>query len=156
LSVTRNLIQELHSFGYRADITAALAWPKPTYGSLLRRHSTSSSVVHCTTNHSDYEACPELDDAGTYSYHSHVDFQAISASGPLIMKNCDATPYSCDETLSFSSAAPTTRLMPKSRLGCLPTRLYGVVRRTRCSWTARAEEQVLKTRPMLLACHISW
>jgi L-ascorbate oxidase len=50
-------------------------------------------------NYFDYEVRPDLDDAGTYFYHSHVGFQAISASGPLIVKYCDATPYSYNDDI---------------------------------------------------------
>ncbi|KAF3010877.1 hypothetical protein E8E13_009539 [Curvularia kusanoi] len=45
----------------------------------------------------DYEIHPEVDDAGgTYFYHSHVGFQAVSAAGPLIIED-DAPPYQYDE-----------------------------------------------------------
>jgi FtsP/CotA-like multicopper oxidase with cupredoxin domain len=58
-------------------------------------------------NYFDYEVRPDLDDAGTYFYHSHVGFQAISASGPLIVKT--ATRHRIRTmTISFSSATPTT------------------------------------------------
>lgn len=33
----------------------------------------------------DYEIWPKIGEAGTYFYHSHVGFQAVSATGPLIV-----------------------------------------------------------------------
>lgn len=40
---------------------------------------------------------PEEDDAGTYFYHSHVGFQAISAAGPLIIEDAGPPPFDYDE-----------------------------------------------------------
>src|SRR5438876_101124 len=45
----------------------------------------------------DYEVHPEADDAGTYFYHSHVGFQAVTASGTLIVEDPAGPPYSYDE-----------------------------------------------------------
>ncbi|KAK4697389.1 hypothetical protein P7C71_g688, partial [Lecanoromycetidae sp. Uapishka_2] len=45
----------------------------------------------------DYELHPEAEDAGTYFYHSHVDFQAVSAAGPLIVEDAGVPPYSYDD-----------------------------------------------------------
>ncbi|KAF7443141.1 SufI multicopper oxidase [Pyrenophora tritici-repentis] len=45
----------------------------------------------------DYEIHPEEQDAGTYFYHSHVGFQAISAAGPLIVEDFGLSPYQYDE-----------------------------------------------------------
>ncbi|KAH8602471.1 Cupredoxin [Bisporella sp. PMI_857] len=44
----------------------------------------------------DYEIHPELGTAGTYLYHSHVGFQAVSATGPLIIED-RIKPYQYDE-----------------------------------------------------------
>lgn len=44
----------------------------------------------------DYEVRPETGDAGTYFYHSHVEFQAISAHGPLLVEACGEPPYQYD------------------------------------------------------------
>ena len=44
----------------------------------------------------DYELHPEVGTAGTYFYHSHVGFQAVSASGPLIIED-KVKPYIYDE-----------------------------------------------------------
>ncbi|EWC44178.1 hypothetical protein DRE_07003 [Drechslerella stenobrocha 248] len=41
----------------------------------------------------DYEIHPDIGDAGTYFYHSHVDFQAITATGALIVKDARRVPY---------------------------------------------------------------
>ncbi|KAL9114957.1 MAG: hypothetical protein Q9227_001200 [Pyrenula ochraceoflavens] len=47
----------------------------------------------------DYEVRPEKGDAGTYFYHSHVGFQAVSAAGPLIIEeqSSQPIPYSYDD-----------------------------------------------------------
>jgi L-ascorbate oxidase len=45
----------------------------------------------------DYEIHPESDDSGTYFYHSHVGFQAITAAGPLIIEDAAEPPYEYDE-----------------------------------------------------------
>jgi len=37
----------------------------------------------------DYELHPEIGEAGTYFYHSHVQFQSVSAIGPLVVKEAD-------------------------------------------------------------------
>ncbi|KAK7970140.1 hypothetical protein PG988_009213 [Apiospora saccharicola] len=45
----------------------------------------------------DYEIHPEVGDAGTYFYHSHVGFQAITAHGALIVDSAHGTkPYDYD------------------------------------------------------------
>ncbi|MCJ1455006.1 hypothetical protein MMC28_005359 [Mycoblastus sanguinarius] len=49
----------------------------------------------------DYELHPEAEDAGTYFYHSHVGFQAVSAAGPLIVEDASAPPYSYDDERVF-------------------------------------------------------
>ncbi|KAH5431090.1 hypothetical protein HBI23_230910 [Parastagonospora nodorum] len=45
----------------------------------------------------DYEIHPEPEDAGTYFYHSHVGFQAISAAGALIVEDVGPPPFHYDE-----------------------------------------------------------
>ena len=50
-------------------------------------------------NFFDYEVHPEVGDAGTYFYHSHVGFQAISAHGALIVEECGEPPHEYDEDL---------------------------------------------------------
>ncbi|QDS68174.1 hypothetical protein FKW77_010455 [Venturia effusa] len=50
-------------------------------------------------NFFDYEIRPQRGDAGTYFYHSHVGFQAISAAGPLIIEECGPPPYEYDENI---------------------------------------------------------
>ncbi|GAB1316147.1 Laccase-like multicopper oxidase 1 [Madurella fahalii] len=45
----------------------------------------------------DYELAPEVHDAGTYFYHSHVDMQALSAAGPLIVEDCGPPPHQYDD-----------------------------------------------------------
>ncbi|KAJ9257400.1 hypothetical protein DTO207G8_2154 [Paecilomyces variotii] len=45
----------------------------------------------------DYEIRPQLGEAGTYFYHSHVDFQAVSVAGPLIVEEqSQEPPYAYD------------------------------------------------------------
>lgn len=41
----------------------------------------------------DYEIHPEVGDAGTYFYHSHMGFQAVTAHGLLIVEEQDDPPY---------------------------------------------------------------
>ncbi|KAK2596609.1 hypothetical protein QQS21_006285 [Conoideocrella luteorostrata] len=46
----------------------------------------------------DYEVHPDIGEAGTYFYHSHVGFQAVSAAGALIIEERHSEPpYSYDE-----------------------------------------------------------
>ncbi|PYI00886.1 putative multi-copper oxidase [Aspergillus sclerotiicarbonarius CBS 121057] len=46
----------------------------------------------------DYELRPSIGEAGSYFYHSHVDFQVSTAAGPLIVQDADGIPpYEYDE-----------------------------------------------------------
>ncbi|KAJ6146893.1 hypothetical protein N7497_008875 [Penicillium chrysogenum] len=45
----------------------------------------------------DYEVRPEIGYAGTYFYHSHVGFQAVTAGGALIVESAKPSPYEYDE-----------------------------------------------------------
>ncbi|KAK1754233.1 hypothetical protein QBC47DRAFT_325380 [Echria macrotheca] len=45
----------------------------------------------------DYEINVFPEDAGTYFYHSHVNFQAMSAAGPLIVTDCAPSPFAYDD-----------------------------------------------------------
>jgi FtsP/CotA-like multicopper oxidase with cupredoxin domain len=47
----------------------------------------------------DYEMRPDEGYAGTYYYHSHVGFQAVSAGGPIIVEEAEgeASPYNYDD-----------------------------------------------------------
>ncbi|KAF2092143.1 multicopper oxidase [Saccharata proteae CBS 121410] len=45
----------------------------------------------------DYEVHPLECDAGSYFYHSHVGFQAVTATGPLIVEDMGEPPYAYDE-----------------------------------------------------------
>lgn len=46
----------------------------------------------------DYELRPSIGEAGSYFYHSHVDFQASTVNGPLIVEEADSQPpYSYDD-----------------------------------------------------------
>ncbi|OAG01952.1 L-ascorbate oxidase [Paraphaeosphaeria sporulosa] len=47
----------------------------------------------------DYEIHPEVGEAGTYFYHSHVGFQTITAAGPLIVKSCEPELYEYDKDI---------------------------------------------------------
>lgn len=40
----------------------------------------------------DYEVHPNENEAGSYFYHSHVQFQTVSASGPLVVQEPDGKP----------------------------------------------------------------
>ncbi|KAF2225409.1 Cupredoxin [Elsinoe ampelina] len=44
----------------------------------------------------DYEIHPEIGDAGSYFYHSHVGFQQSTAHGILIVDDADEKPYEYD------------------------------------------------------------
>ncbi|OTA92700.1 putative multicopper oxidase [Hypoxylon sp. CO27-5] len=44
----------------------------------------------------DYEIHPEVGDAGTYFYHSHMGFQAVTAHGLLIVEEQGSPPYQYD------------------------------------------------------------
>ncbi|KAI1350407.1 L-ascorbate oxidase [Xylaria sp. FL0043] len=44
----------------------------------------------------DYEIHPEIGDAGTYFYHSHIGFQAMTAHGVLLVEDADPPPYQWD------------------------------------------------------------
>ena len=46
----------------------------------------------------DYEIRPQVGDAGTYFYHSHVGFQAVAAAGALIVQEASGIPpYQYDD-----------------------------------------------------------
>ncbi|KAL4994100.1 Cupredoxin [Aspergillus recurvatus] len=45
----------------------------------------------------DYEVKPEPGSAGSYFYHSHVGFQAVTAKGPLIVDSSGPPPYQYDD-----------------------------------------------------------
>ncbi len=47
----------------------------------------------------DYELRPRAAEAGTSFYHSHVGFQAITASGPLIVEDLYPPPYDYEEEI---------------------------------------------------------
>ncbi|EXJ87349.1 L-ascorbate oxidase [Capronia epimyces CBS 606.96] len=47
----------------------------------------------------DYEVHPQAYEAGTSFYHSHVGFQAITASGALIVKDTSPLPYPYDDEI---------------------------------------------------------
>ncbi|XDG05356.1 hypothetical protein ABKA04_004971 [Annulohypoxylon sp. FPYF3050] len=48
----------------------------------------------------DYEIHPEVGDAGTYFYHSHMGFQAVTAHGLLVVEDKDDPPYDYDEDIA--------------------------------------------------------
>lgn len=45
----------------------------------------------------DYEVHPLNTESGTYFYHSHVGFQAVSAAGPLVVEDSGRPPYEYDD-----------------------------------------------------------
>ncbi|KAI0002709.1 putative multicopper oxidase [Xylariaceae sp. FL0662B] len=47
----------------------------------------------------DYEIHPEIGDAGTYFYHSHIGFQAVTAHGLLIVEDAGTPPYQYDDDI---------------------------------------------------------
>ncbi|GAW13542.1 hypothetical protein ANO14919_029290 [Xylariales sp. No.14919] len=44
----------------------------------------------------DYEIHPEIGDAGTYFYHSHIGFQSMTAHGAIYVEDADPPPYQYD------------------------------------------------------------
>lgn len=53
----------------------------------------------------DYELRPQIGEAGSYFYHSHVGFQAVSAAGPLIVEEANGEPpydYDDEKIMFFS------------------------------------------------------
>jgi len=56
----------------------------------------------------DYEIRPEIGDAGTYFYHSHVGFQRSTAHGALIVQDAEDVPYeyASDITLTLGDYYP--------------------------------------------------
>lgn len=54
-------------------------------------------------NYFDYSITPQIGDAGSYFYHSHVGLQAITATGVLIVDDikADPLPYSYDSDISL-------------------------------------------------------
>lgn len=53
----------------------------------------------------DYELRPSIGEAGSYFYHSHVDFQASTVAGPLIVEDADGVPpyhYDDERTIFLS------------------------------------------------------
>ncbi|KAI1264644.1 multicopper oxidase [Xylariaceae sp. FL1019] len=50
----------------------------------------------------DYEIHPDIGDAGTYFYHSHVGFQAVTAHGVLYVEDADTPPYQYDGDLTMA------------------------------------------------------
>ncbi len=75
----------------------------------------------------DYELRPQIGEAGTYFYHSHVDFQSVSVAGPLIVTENDGLPpysYDDEKTLLFTEVFNQTEevimkglLAPEADLG---------------------------------------
>ncbi|PNS18161.1 Iron transport multicopper oxidase [Sphaceloma murrayae] len=49
----------------------------------------------------DYEIHPEIGDAGSYFYHSHVGFQQSTAYGSLIVQDADGLPYDYDDDITL-------------------------------------------------------
>jgi FtsP/CotA-like multicopper oxidase with cupredoxin domain len=70
----------------------------------------------------DYEIHPSSAQAGTAFYHSHVGFQAMTASGPLIVEDAAPLPYAYDnETiLHIGDFYPEDDLTVESQLTSIP------------------------------------
>ena len=54
-------------------------------------------------NYFDYAITPEIGDAGSYFYHSHVGFQAVTATGVMIVEDSKTEPlaYSWDHDVTL-------------------------------------------------------
>ncbi|GAB1212780.1 hypothetical protein ATERTT37_001927 [Aspergillus terreus] len=78
----------------------------------------------------DYEIRPNVGEAGTHFYHSHVGFQAVSAAGPLIVEEKHGKsppfPYDDERILFISELYNKTDSMTETEL----LRPYDVVRWT--------------------------
>jgi len=78
----------------------------------------------------DYEIKPNVGEAGTYFYHSHIGFQAVSAAGPLIVEEKHARPppfkYDEERILFVTELYNKTDKMTETEL----LRPYDVVRWT--------------------------
>jgi FtsP/CotA-like multicopper oxidase with cupredoxin domain len=63
------------------------------------KKSATNSGIHAQAQHFfDYEIRPQIGEAGSYLYHSHVAFQAVSAAGPIIIEEADGQhPYDYDD-----------------------------------------------------------
>ncbi|KAI1610679.1 L-ascorbate oxidase [Exophiala viscosa] len=49
----------------------------------------------------DYAITPEIGDAGSYFYHSHVGFQANTAQGVIIVEDLESVPYNYSQDTSL-------------------------------------------------------
>ncbi|KIW30792.1 L-ascorbate oxidase [Cladophialophora immunda] len=75
----------------------------------------------------DYELHPGASEAGTSFYHSHVGFQAMTATGALIVKDAVPPPYGYDEEiiLKIGDFYPEDDLTIESQLTGVPWRWTG-------------------------------
>ena len=76
----------------------------------------------------DYEIHPAVNDAGTYFYHSHVGFQAVSAAGPLIVEESSGKPpyeYDDERMLLLSELYNQTNDVIEEGLTAAPFRFSG-------------------------------
>ncbi|KAL2432719.1 Multicopper oxidase aurL2 [Exophiala dermatitidis] len=75
----------------------------------------------------DYELHPSAAEAGTSFYHSHVGFQAITASGPLIVKDASPLPYAYDDEiiLKIGDLYPQDDKTIETELTSIPFRWIG-------------------------------
>lgn len=80
----------------------ALVWLSPKIGAFLPTGLLKllNGLFHLVTS-STYKIAAENDDAGTYFYHSHVEMQAMSCSGPLIVDDCGVSPFEYDDERVF-------------------------------------------------------
>lgn len=70
----------------------------------------------------DYELQANLNDSGTYFYHSHIGTQALSCSGALIIDDCGEPPYKYDDerTLHWSDYFNVTDKVLEDGLEAVP------------------------------------
>ena len=65
--------------------------------SIVGFHTRARTIFLRLTLFTD-EVRPDVGDAGTYFYHSHVDFQAATTAGPLVVQEASGSPpYTYDE-----------------------------------------------------------
>lgn len=70
----------------------------------------------------DYELEANLNDSGTYFYHSHIGTQALTCSGALIIEDCGPPPYKFDDerTLHWSDYFNVTDQVLEDGLEAVP------------------------------------
>lgn len=104
-------------------------------------------------NYFDYEIRTEVGDAGSYLYHSHVYFQAISTHGPLIVEECGPPAYQNDEDRNLILGDYYNKTDTKLLTVYLLVRSSGPAKPMLWLSTDRVELRASATLPIPLALH---